>query len=150
MIASRAVPTLAAKPIIDLSHHPHVVTADIWDTERLLRDHLRANPQAAAEYAGLKRRLAAAGHAACRWSPYGRRERPTTPPRRFTSDLQVAAAIVRGMKTKTITLTAALLAAVGLAPAAVAASQDGGAHVLAADGEGEYDIKDVPHALLKR
>ncbi|MBE1583181.1 GrpB family protein [Nonomuraea angiospora] len=39
------------------SHHLHVVTDDTWESrnERLLRDHLRADPQAAAEYAALKR-----------------------------------------------------------------------------------------------
>lgn len=43
------------------THHLHVVTADTWDTrnERLFRDHLRAHPQAAAEYGELKRRVAA-------------------------------------------------------------------------------------------
>ncbi|TDC88340.1 GrpB family protein [Nonomuraea deserti] len=42
------------------SHHLHVVPADTWDTrnERLLRDHLRADPRAASEYAALKRHLA--------------------------------------------------------------------------------------------
>ncbi|TDE54681.1 GrpB family protein [Nonomuraea mesophila] len=42
------------------SHHLHVVRADTWDTrnERLLRDHLRAHPRAASEYAALKRHLA--------------------------------------------------------------------------------------------
>ncbi|MFI6740856.1 GrpB family protein [Nonomuraea sp. NPDC050451] len=42
------------------SHHLHVVTADTWESrnERLLRDHLRADPHAAAEYAALKRALA--------------------------------------------------------------------------------------------
>ncbi|TDC22920.1 GrpB family protein [Streptomyces sp. 8K308] len=46
------------------SHHLHVVTEDTWDTrnERLLRDHLLANPVAAEAYAALKRRLAAEGH----------------------------------------------------------------------------------------
>ncbi|ONK10702.1 GrpB family protein [Streptomyces sp. MP131-18] len=41
--------------------HLHVVTAASWPTrnERLLRDHLRAHPEAAAEYAAVKRRLAA-------------------------------------------------------------------------------------------
>lgn len=39
--------------------HLHVVASDTWDTrnERLLRDHLRAHPDAAAEYAAVKRRL---------------------------------------------------------------------------------------------
>ncbi|MBB5786837.1 GrpB family protein [Jiangella mangrovi] len=42
------------------THHLHVVTADSWDTrnERLLRDHLRAHPEAAAAYGALKRDLA--------------------------------------------------------------------------------------------
>lgn len=41
------------------THHLHVVTAGTWATrnERLLRDHLRANPDDAARYAELKRRL---------------------------------------------------------------------------------------------
>ena len=39
----------------------HVVPADTWETrnERLLRDHLRAHPDDARRYAGLKQRLAA-------------------------------------------------------------------------------------------
>jgi GrpB-like predicted nucleotidyltransferase (UPF0157 family) len=43
------------------THHLHVVPAETWDTrnERLLRDHLLAHPDAAAEYAALKRDLAA-------------------------------------------------------------------------------------------
>jgi GrpB-like predicted nucleotidyltransferase (UPF0157 family) len=43
------------------THHLHVIPADNWDTrnERLLRDHLLAHPEAAAEYGELKRRLAA-------------------------------------------------------------------------------------------
>jgi len=43
------------------THHLHVIPAEYWDTrnERLLRDHLLTNPDAAAEYADLKRRLAA-------------------------------------------------------------------------------------------
>lgn len=42
------------------THHLHVVTASSWDTrnERLLRDHLRAHPEAAAAYGALKRDLA--------------------------------------------------------------------------------------------
>ncbi|SDT66576.1 GrpB family protein [Jiangella sp. DSM 45060] len=42
------------------THHLHVVTADTWDTrnERLLRDHLRAHPDAAGRYGALKRDLA--------------------------------------------------------------------------------------------
>jgi GrpB-like predicted nucleotidyltransferase (UPF0157 family) len=47
----------------DPAWHLHVVTEDSWDTrnERILRDHLRADPDGAARYAELKRRLAAAG-----------------------------------------------------------------------------------------
>jgi GrpB-like predicted nucleotidyltransferase (UPF0157 family) len=43
------------------SHHLHVIPAEDWDSrnERLLRDHLLAHPDAAAEYADLKRGLAA-------------------------------------------------------------------------------------------
>ncbi|WNV84592.1 GrpB family protein [Umezawaea sp. Da 62-37] len=43
------------------THHLHVIPADNWDTrnERLLRDHLLAHPEAAAEYGALKRELAA-------------------------------------------------------------------------------------------
>ncbi|MCS7482043.1 GrpB family protein [Umezawaea endophytica] len=43
------------------THHLHVVPAEGWDTrnERLLRDHLLAHPEAAAEYGELKRVLAA-------------------------------------------------------------------------------------------
>ncbi|TDD99086.1 GrpB family protein [Jiangella asiatica] len=46
------------------THHLHVVTVDTWDTrnERLLRDHLRAHPEAARRYADLKLRLAAETH----------------------------------------------------------------------------------------
>jgi GrpB-like predicted nucleotidyltransferase (UPF0157 family) len=42
------------------THHLHVVTAGSWDTrnERLLRDHLRAHPEAAGAYGDLKRELA--------------------------------------------------------------------------------------------
>jgi GrpB-like predicted nucleotidyltransferase (UPF0157 family) len=42
------------------THHLHVVAADTWDSrnERLLRDHLRANPAYVARYAALKLRLA--------------------------------------------------------------------------------------------
>ncbi|WP_053206388.1 GrpB family protein [Jiangella muralis] len=42
------------------THHLHVVTADTWDTrnERLLRDYLRAHPDAADRYGALKRDLA--------------------------------------------------------------------------------------------
>ncbi|GAB3424216.1 GrpB family protein [Flindersiella endophytica] len=43
------------------THHLHVVSADTWETrnERLLRDYLRAHPEAAARYGALKERLAA-------------------------------------------------------------------------------------------
>lgn len=43
------------------THHLHVVPEEDWDSrnERLLRDHLLANPDAAAEYGELKRGLAA-------------------------------------------------------------------------------------------
>ncbi|MFI7272680.1 GrpB family protein [Streptomyces sp. NPDC049879] len=43
------------------THHLHVVLLDGWPTrnQRLLRDHLRAHPEAAGEYAALKRGLAA-------------------------------------------------------------------------------------------
>ena len=43
------------------THHLHLVPTDTWATrnERLLRDHLLANPSAAAEYGTLKRHLAA-------------------------------------------------------------------------------------------
>ncbi|UCM87474.1 GrpB family protein [Streptomyces marincola] len=43
------------------THHLHVVTADSWPSrnERLPRDRLRADPEAAREYGPLKRRLAA-------------------------------------------------------------------------------------------
>jgi GrpB-like predicted nucleotidyltransferase (UPF0157 family) len=43
------------------THHLHIVGADTWNTrnERLFRDHLRAHPQAAAEYSELKRNVAA-------------------------------------------------------------------------------------------
>jgi GrpB-like predicted nucleotidyltransferase (UPF0157 family) len=43
------------------THHLHVIPAHDWDTrnERLLRDHLRAHPDAATEYGELKRGLAA-------------------------------------------------------------------------------------------
>ncbi len=43
------------------SHHLHVIPAEQWATrnERLLRDHLLAHPDAAAEYGELKRGLAA-------------------------------------------------------------------------------------------
>lgn len=42
------------------THHLHVVTTDTWDTrnERLLRDYLRAHPEAVERYAALKRELA--------------------------------------------------------------------------------------------
>ncbi|MBF6327412.1 GrpB family protein [Nocardia transvalensis] len=42
------------------THHLHIVPAAEWDdqNERILRDHLLANPAAAAEYAALKQRLA--------------------------------------------------------------------------------------------
>jgi GrpB-like predicted nucleotidyltransferase (UPF0157 family) len=42
------------------THHLHVVTEATWDTrnERLLRDHLRAHPEAADAYGDLKRELA--------------------------------------------------------------------------------------------
>ncbi len=41
------------------THHLHIVTADAWDTmnERILRDYLLEHPDAAARYAGLKKRL---------------------------------------------------------------------------------------------
>lgn len=46
------------------THHLHIVPADTWDTrnERLLRDHLLANPEAAEAYGALKWRLAEEGH----------------------------------------------------------------------------------------
>lgn len=42
------------------THHLHVVTADTWESrnERLLRDHLRADPAHVERYAALKQRLA--------------------------------------------------------------------------------------------
>ncbi|MGW2716038.1 GrpB family protein [Streptomyces sp. NPDC001492] len=45
------------------SHILHVVTRDSWPTrnQRILRDYLRAHPEEAARYAGLKRSLVAAG-----------------------------------------------------------------------------------------
>lgn len=43
------------------SHHIHMVEvgSDFWERHLLFRDHLRANPDAAAEYEALKRDLAA-------------------------------------------------------------------------------------------
>ncbi len=43
------------------AYHLHVVTAATWPTrnERLLRDHLRAHPEAVAAYAAVKRELVA-------------------------------------------------------------------------------------------
>jgi GrpB-like predicted nucleotidyltransferase (UPF0157 family) len=43
------------------THHLHVVAADTWDTrnERLLRDYMRAHPEAAERYGTLKQELAA-------------------------------------------------------------------------------------------
>ncbi|MGW3029965.1 GrpB family protein [Streptomyces sp. NPDC001178] len=45
------------------SHILHVVTRNSWPTrnQRILRDYLRAHPEEAARYAGLKRSLVAAG-----------------------------------------------------------------------------------------
>jgi len=47
-----------------VAYHLHVVTTLSWDTrnERLLRDHLRQNPEDREQYGQLKRDLAAAGH----------------------------------------------------------------------------------------
>ncbi|GGQ77798.1 GrpB family protein [Couchioplanes azureus] len=41
------------------AYHLHIVTTDTWDTrnERLLRDHLLADPQARARYAAARRQL---------------------------------------------------------------------------------------------
>jgi GrpB-like predicted nucleotidyltransferase (UPF0157 family) len=43
------------------THHLHVVATDTWDTrnERLLRDYMRAHPEAAERYGALKQELAA-------------------------------------------------------------------------------------------
>ncbi|MFI7273931.1 GrpB family protein [Streptomyces sp. NPDC049879] len=43
------------------THHLHIVTVASWDTrhERLFSDHLRRHPETAAEYAALKRSIAA-------------------------------------------------------------------------------------------
>jgi GrpB-like predicted nucleotidyltransferase (UPF0157 family) len=47
------------------THILHVVTLDSWPTrnQRILRDHLRSHPDAAARYADLKRAIVAAGTA---------------------------------------------------------------------------------------
>lgn len=46
-----------------LTHNLHVFAAENWDrlNQRILRDYLRANPDACRQYADLKRRLAARG-----------------------------------------------------------------------------------------
>jgi GrpB-like predicted nucleotidyltransferase (UPF0157 family) len=46
-----------------LTHNLHVFPTEIWDTlnQRILRDHLRATPEAIRRYSELKRRLATEG-----------------------------------------------------------------------------------------
>jgi len=74
-VGSTSVPGLAAKPVVDmmpglrsLDDSPYIVgplqklvepTSAFWRRHLGFRDYLRAHPDAAAEYAALKRRLAA-------------------------------------------------------------------------------------------
>jgi GrpB-like predicted nucleotidyltransferase (UPF0157 family) len=64
-VGSTAVQGLAAKPVIDImagvrTHHLHLVPvrSPQWIRTIAFRDYLRAHPAVAAEYGGLKRRLA--------------------------------------------------------------------------------------------